>query len=153
MGGMPVDSVILGLIVCANARAGEPVDENRGAREVRPLSAVRMTLYVPSRDGAGEANEAGLFADWRDIEVNTKQDSATVLGVLLEVAHILRTRQWALFNPILKPEITMVNFQPHDTLPASSRGGFKQVPEGVWRLGDRLSRLDKRGSELFGCPQ
>eukprot|EP00929_Paragymnodinium_shiwhaense_P061539 TRINITY_DN30737_c0_g1_i1.p1 TRINITY_DN30737_c0_g1~~TRINITY_DN30737_c0_g1_i1.p1 ORF type:complete len:1678 (+),score=279.29 TRINITY_DN30737_c0_g1_i1:122-5035(+) len=150
--GMPADSVVLGLMVCAYARAGLPL-ENPGDRSIRSMNFVRLTLYVPNRDGAGDVNEAGLFSDWRDIHVNTSVDAATVLGVVLDIAHMLRTRQWALFNPVMKQEATMVNFQPHDTLPASSRGGFKQLPETSWRLGNRLERVDRRTDSLFDVPQ
>ena len=42
----------------------------------------------------------GLFADWRDITVSTDFEDATILGVILEVADILRLRRWTVFDAV-----------------------------------------------------
>merc|ERR1719265_1079787 len=107
---------------------------------------VPLTMYVPLRDGPGEAGVVGMFADWRNILINTDISTATVLGVILEVAQTLRTRRWAMFNALKKPEATVVNFSPMDA--AGTRAGFIQIHEDQWRQGDRLGRHDVRGTEM-----
>jgi len=140
--GAPLDALMLALSAVAIARAGS-------------LDVVPMTLYVPQRDGPGEAGLVGLFADWRNIAVQTDRDTATVIGVVLDVAYTLRTRRWAVFNAISKPEATMVNFQPLDVVPPESRAGFAQVGEELWRIGECLKQIqtDGRNSEMSWVPQ
>eukprot|EP00747_Dinoflagellata_sp_TGD_P062488 gnl/TRDRNA2_/TRDRNA2_153035_c0_seq1.p1 gnl/TRDRNA2_/TRDRNA2_153035_c0~~gnl/TRDRNA2_/TRDRNA2_153035_c0_seq1.p1 ORF type:complete len:381 (-),score=57.60 gnl/TRDRNA2_/TRDRNA2_153035_c0_seq1:27-1082(-) len=133
--GAPLDALLLAISVSAIARAG-------GKNEVQ------LSLYVPMRDGPAEAGLVGLFSDWRDIVICTETATATVIGVVLEVAHVLRTRRWAVFNAINKPDVTMVNFQAMDTAPPGSRAGFVQIGEELWRIGDRLGRSDTRKEEL-----
>ncbi|CAE7601677.1 unnamed protein product [Symbiodinium necroappetens] len=95
-----------------------------------------MTLYVPMRDGL-EAGMVGLFADWRDICVPTHLEDATILGVLLDVADILRLRRWSVFDAVRKGERTVVNFDLRDS--RRHDGGFRQVPEAFWRSGRQVS--------------
>ncbi|CAE7588482.1 unnamed protein product [Symbiodinium sp. KB8] len=94
-----------------------------------------MTLYVPMRDGL-EAGMVGLFADWRDICVPTHLEDATILGVLLDVADILRLRRWSVFDAVRKGERTVVNFDLRDS---RRHDGFRQVPEAFWRSGRQVS--------------
>lgn len=133
--GAPVDAVLLAIAAVAIA-------------QVDAKEEVPFTLYVPLRDGPGEAGVVGMFTDWRDIVVSAETESATILGVILEVAHTLRTRRWAIFNALKKPDVTMVNFSPLDAAPPGSRGGFTQIHEEHWRQGDRLGRHDQRGNEM-----
>lgn len=139
--GAPLDALMLALSAAAIARATE-------------LDVVPMTLYVPMRDGPGEAGLVGLFADWRNIAVQTDKDKSTVIGVVLDVAHTLRTRRWAVFNAMTKPEATMVNFQPLDVVPPESRAGFAQVGEELWRIGECLKKdQDGRSGDMNWVPQ
>eukprot|EP00927_Polykrikos_kofoidii_P040291 TRINITY_DN34477_c0_g1_i1.p1 TRINITY_DN34477_c0_g1~~TRINITY_DN34477_c0_g1_i1.p1 ORF type:complete len:1135 (-),score=192.44 TRINITY_DN34477_c0_g1_i1:168-3473(-) len=132
--GVPFDVLMLGLTASAIARAGV-------------LDVVSLTMYVPMRDGPGEAGGVGLFADWRSITVPTDTATATVLGVVLEVAFTLRTRNWVVFNALAKPESFVVNFQPMDQVPPGARAGFVQLGEGLWRTGERLQK-EKRSDQL-----
>merc|ERR1719491_774601 len=90
--------------------------------------AVEMSLYAPMRDGP-EAFMVGLFADWREIRVAASREYATVLGMVVEVADIVRNRKWACFNALKKPDCTIVNFMPLDP---RNRGAFKQLEDGMW---------------------
>merc|ERR1712150_323483 len=137
--GTPFDALLLTLAAAALARASG-------------LDAVDLTLYVPVRDAPGEAGLVGLYADWRNITVQTDVPTATVLGVALEVAHILRARRWAVFNAIRKPETMMVNFQPLDAAAPESRAGFKQLGEELWRIGENMQQ-EKRSDDLAWAPQ
>eukprot|EP00928_Gymnodinium_smaydae_P024723 TRINITY_DN19924_c0_g2_i1.p1 TRINITY_DN19924_c0_g2~~TRINITY_DN19924_c0_g2_i1.p1 ORF type:complete len:1439 (-),score=217.03 TRINITY_DN19924_c0_g2_i1:231-4340(-) len=129
---IPFDYLLLSAIILAVARAGG--DEK-----------VEMTLYVPMRDGH-EASVVGLFADWRDIAVAVPCAHATVLGVAVQVADILRQRRWAVYNALRKPERTVVNFMPLDP---QSRGHFRQLEDGQWtRSGDTLGHRNQRGNDL-----
>eukprot|EP00927_Polykrikos_kofoidii_P000683 TRINITY_DN10250_c0_g1_i6.p1 TRINITY_DN10250_c0_g1~~TRINITY_DN10250_c0_g1_i6.p1 ORF type:complete len:1616 (+),score=268.28 TRINITY_DN10250_c0_g1_i6:71-4849(+) len=56
MYGTPADGLLLALCAASIARAS--------GSDVVPAS-----LYVPNRDGPGEAGYVGLFSDWRDVEV------------------------------------------------------------------------------------
>mmetsp|Transcript_115258 Transcript_115258/g.209817 ORF Transcript_115258/g.209817 Transcript_115258/m.209817 type:complete len:174 (+) Transcript_115258:3-524(+) len=106
---------------------------------------VEMTLYVPMRDGSDEAAMVGLFADWRDISVRTAWDEATVLGVVLQVADILRLRRWSVFNALRKPERTVVNFDSRDP---RRHGSFKQLSPALWDGGDTLGTKVTRSDQL-----
>lgn len=128
---IPLDYLFLVLLAIAQARAG-------------CQERVEMTLYVPMRDGH-EVSMVGLFADWRDVTIGISRASATVLGVAVEVADMLRHRRWSVFNALRKPERTVVNFQPLD---ARKRGQFCQLGEGLWEGGDNLGRSQTRGSDL-----
>merc|ERR1712183_497048 len=104
------------------------------------------------RDGVGEANFVGLLADWREITLSTEKGLATILGVVLDLAHALRTRRWKVFNALRKPEAVMVNFQPLDPAGRGTRAaGFTQVGEDLWRFGDHLEP-EQRG-DLEWTPQ
>merc|ERR1719401_1274047 len=81
----------------------------------------------------------GLFADWRDLAVAAPRDHATVLGIAVQVADILRQRRWSVYNALRKPERTVVNFMPLDP---GRRGTFQQLADHLWDGGDRL-----------GCPR
>jgi len=136
----PPDVLLLAFVIASIARSSGK-------------NNVPLTLYVPNRDGPGETGYVGLFSDWRDIEVSADEATATVLGVILEVSHVLRNRRWGLFNALRKPEVTMVNFQSFDKLSSGSRAGFVQVGEELWRNGDRLRHADTRRDELGQVPQ
>jgi len=128
---LPMDGLMLSLVTVAMARAG--------AREL-----VELTLYANMREGQ-DASLIGLFSDWRDVAVATPRGHATVLGVALQVADILRHRRWTVFNPVRKAERTVVNF---DTLDPRRHGPFAQLPGSHWdgvkgRLGQRPMRGDQ----------
>eukprot|EP00931_Biecheleriopsis_adriatica_P053282 TRINITY_DN31168_c0_g1_i1.p1 TRINITY_DN31168_c0_g1~~TRINITY_DN31168_c0_g1_i1.p1 ORF type:complete len:1478 (+),score=278.08 TRINITY_DN31168_c0_g1_i1:51-4484(+) len=130
---IPIDYLLLALAVLGTARAGE-------------LEQVEMTLYVPSRDGQ-EVTMVGLFADWRDITVAVPRAQATVLGVVLEVAGILRRRRWQVYDAVRKPDRTIVNFMPLD--PHCRPAGFQQLQDGQWAdSGDTLGKAKRRGEQL-----
>lgn len=137
--GAPVDALILALCAAALARS-------------KGVDTVELTLYVPLRDAPGEAGLVGLFADWRTIVLDASMDTATVLGMVLDVAFCLRTRRWAVFNALRKPETMMVNFQLMDAANPESRSGFAQIPEEMWRHGENLHAYG-RSDELGNVPQ
>ncbi|CAE8651959.1 unnamed protein product [Polarella glacialis] len=135
----PFDALLLALTVIATARSAG-------------LEEVEFTLYVPLRDGPGEASLSGLFADWRVLTVRTDVSTSTVLGVVLDVAHKLRNRQWGIYNALKKPEASMVNFQLLDAAPPSSRAGFVQIGEELWRIGEN-QRAETRTNEQMPWSQ
>lgn len=137
--GVPFDVMLLGLTAVAIAR-------------VNAEDAVHFTLYAPMRDEAGEAEMIGLFADWRHISVRADLDTATVLGVVLDLEQAIRLRRWSVFNAFCKPEVRMVNFQPLDTTRLGSRAGFVQVGEELWRIGENLKQ-ETRSNDLNWVPQ
>jgi len=139
MYGAPLDALLLALSVVGIARASD-------------LDTVELTLYVPLRDSPGEASSVGLFADWRDVTIRVDKTTGTVLGVVLDVAHLLRNRQWGVYNAIRKPEATVVNFQPLDAAPPGGRSGFVQVGEELWRIGECL-RPESRGTKIENIHQ
>jgi len=136
----PLDALLLALILISVARS-------------TGKSSVELTLYVPLRDGPGEASNTGLFADWRVLTINVDKDSATVLGVVLQVAHKLRMRQWGVYNVLKKPEASMVNFQLLDAAPPSSRAGFTQIGEELWRIGEDMKPETRNDEPLSYVPQ
>ncbi|CAJ1358579.1 unnamed protein product [Effrenium voratum] len=115
---VPLNYLLLAIVTAAQARASH-------------AQAVEMTLYVPMRDGI-ESGMVGLFADWRDITVSTDFEDATILGVILEVADILRLRRWTVFDAVRKAERTVVNFDQRDV---RDHSGFVQVSDTFWRPG------------------
>lgn len=129
---IPLDYLLLVLVILGIARAS---GEER----------VELTLYVPMRDGH-EVSMVGLFADWRDIVVAVPREHATVLGVAVEVADVLRQRRWSVYNALRKSERTVCNFMHLD--PQANRGIFKQVEDGQWSGGDVLGLDARRGKEL-----
>merc|ERR1719499_2324434 len=91
----------------------------------------------------------GLFADWRDIAVAVPKAGATTLGVVVQVADILRQRRWSVYNALRKPERTVCNFMHLD--PQASRGPFKQLEDAQWSGGDQLRWSGGgRGDEELG---
>eukprot|EP00933_Yihiella_yeosuensis_P060909 TRINITY_DN63706_c0_g1_i1.p1 TRINITY_DN63706_c0_g1~~TRINITY_DN63706_c0_g1_i1.p1 ORF type:complete len:625 (+),score=92.06 TRINITY_DN63706_c0_g1_i1:96-1877(+) len=129
---VPLDVGILGLVICAMARAD--------AAEL-----VDFTLYVPSRDGAAETLLLGLFADWRNLAVSVDLQLATVLGTLLQVNHKIQHRLWTNWNTLLKPEAIIVNIQPLDF---EKHAGFMHLGEHMWRDGDRIGHPEQRTNDL-----
>lgn len=134
--GLPLDYLLLALCALGTARASAS-------------ERVEFTLYVPMRDGH-EASMVGLFADWRDIAVAVPLDSATVLGVAVQVADILRQRRWTVYNALRKPERTVVNFMPLDP---RRRGIFQQLPDQLWDRGDCLGLPCTRGEAMEATNQ
>jgi len=128
---LPMDYLLLALVVVAIARASA-------------LETVELTMYVPMRDGF-EAAAVGLFADWRDVAVATASADATLIGVVLQVADLLRLRRWSVFNALRKPERTVVNF--HGRNPRR-QGGFAQLPQSLWEGGDTFGRRATRSDHL-----
>ncbi|CAE8635336.1 unnamed protein product [Polarella glacialis] len=133
---LPLDYLLLALVIISCARASD-------------IEVIEMTLYVPMRDGF-EAGMIGLFADWRDIAVSTAKLDSSVLGVVLEVADVLRLRRWSVFNALRKSERTVVNFQGRDLRVLG--GGFSQVPESLWQNGNRLQQPTGERIELVNQP-
>lgn len=129
---LPLDVALLGLVVCAMARAD--------AAEL-----VEFTLYAPMRDGGAESMMVGLFSDWRDLSVGVDLELATVLGTMLQVGHKIRHRQWTVFNALQKPERIVVNMHPMDF---ERQAGFQNMGENMWHGGDQLRRTRKRESGL-----
>eukprot|EP00746_Dinoflagellata_sp_MGD_P151200 gnl/MRDRNA2_/MRDRNA2_82856_c0_seq1.p1 gnl/MRDRNA2_/MRDRNA2_82856_c0~~gnl/MRDRNA2_/MRDRNA2_82856_c0_seq1.p1 ORF type:complete len:905 (+),score=154.03 gnl/MRDRNA2_/MRDRNA2_82856_c0_seq1:84-2717(+) len=132
--GVPLDVTLLALGAAAIMRADGS-------------NSLDLTLYAPMRDGPGDAGAVALCADWREIVVRGDIDTATVLGVVLDVATILRTRRWAVFNAFRKPECVMVNFQLSDAAQGNGRAGFNLVGEEHYRYGEKLQK-EKRGNRL-----
>merc|ERR1719171_1629266 len=83
----------------------------------------------------------GLFSDWRDVTVSTDYELATVLGVAVQVAFMIRQRHWSVFNCLRKPERTVVNIQPLDLEP---HGDFVQLYESLHFGGDTLGSVQRR---------
>ena len=137
---VPFDAALLALtaIAVANATAVEELE---------------FTLYVPLRDGVGEAGLCGLFADWRVLSIEVDRATATVLGVVQQVGHKIRTRQWSVYNALKKPEATMVNFQLLDSAEPSSRAGFVQIGEELWRIGECMKEDTRNNESLQPTPQ
>lgn len=129
---VPLDIALLGMVVCAMARADQ-------------ADFCDFTLYTPMRDGATEAATVALFSDWRDLYVSMDFDLATMLGTVLQLGHKIQHRQWSVFNALRKPERVVVNIQPLDF---QKRAGFKNLGENMWRDGDRLNENDERGDTM-----
>lgn len=127
-----LDISLLGVVACAIARADHS-------------EFCDFTLYAPMRDGAADAMAVGLFADWRDLYVNVEFDSATVLGLMLQLSHKIQHRQWSPFNAVRKPERIVINFQPLDF---QKRAGFKLLGENMWRDGDLLNQGEERPNQM-----
>ncbi|CAK9006648.1 unnamed protein product [Durusdinium trenchii] len=137
---VPFDAALLALTAIAVANAKEVED-------------LEFTLYAPTRDGVGEAGLCGLFADWRVLNISLDKMTSTVLGVVQQVGHKIRTRQWGVYNAIKKPEATMVNFQLMDSADASSRAGFVQIGEELWRIGECMKEDKRNDEQLPRVPQ
>jgi len=129
---VPMDVVLLGIVVCAMARADHS-------------DFCDFTLYAPMRDGAAEATAVGLFSDFRDLYASADFELATVLGTVLQLSHKIQHRQWTVFNALRKPERTVINIQPLDF---EKRAGFKNLGENMWRDGDRLNESERRSREM-----
>eukprot|EP00930_Biecheleria_cincta_P085633 TRINITY_DN75018_c0_g1_i1.p1 TRINITY_DN75018_c0_g1~~TRINITY_DN75018_c0_g1_i1.p1 ORF type:complete len:269 (-),score=33.70 TRINITY_DN75018_c0_g1_i1:72-761(-) len=129
---VPLDIVLLGIVVCAMARADQS-------------DFCDFTLYAPMRDGASEAMLVGLFSDWRDLYANIDFDLATVLGTILQLYHKIQHRQWSVFNALRKDERTVINIQPLDF---EKHAGFKNLGENMWRDGDRLNEHTERSNRM-----
>jgi len=134
---VPLDVVLLGVVVCAMARADES-------------EFCDFTLYTPMRDGASEAMLVGLFSDWRDLYASLDFDLATVLGTILQLYHKIQHRQWSVFNALRKDERTVINIQPLDF---EKHAGFKNLGENMWRDGDRLNEHTERSNRMDNAQQ
>lgn len=132
--GVPLDITLLALGCAAIMRADGS-------------DTLDLTLYAPMRDGPGDTGAVALCADWREIVVRGDVETATVLGVVLDVAVTLRTRRWAVFNALKKRDCVMVNFQLLDAAPPNSRAGFVQIGEEHYRYGEKMTK-EKRSSQL-----
>ena len=137
---VPFDAALLALTAIAVANAS-------GVQELE------FTLYVPLRDGVGEAGLCGLFADWRMLSIDVDTATATVLGVIQQVGHKIRCRQWSVYNALKKPEATMVNFQLLDSAEPSIRAGFTQIGEELWRIGECMKEDVRNNDPLPRIPQ
>lgn len=137
---VPFDAALLALTAIAVASA-------TGVEELE------FTLYVPLRDGVGEAGLCGLFADWRVLSIEVDKATATVLGVIQQVGHKIRCRQWKVYNALEKPEAMMVNFQLLDSAEPSSRAGFTQLGEELWRIGECMKEDVRNNDPLPRIPQ
>jgi len=123
--GLPFEVTLLSLVLAAMFRASA-ADRARKASyrgkvgETDKLS-IPLTMYAPMRDG--ELNDAmvGLFSDWRDAHVACSSD-ATLLGLCLDVADLIRQRRWTIFDPIQNSRSVLVNILPLDETVRSSRG-------------------------------
>lgn len=129
---MPLDVGILGLMVCALARADE-------------TELVDLTLYTPQRDGAAQTMLLGLFSDWRDLSLSADFQLATTVGTLLQVSHKIQHRLWTSFNALRKPEAIVVNIQPLDF---EKHADFMHLGENLWRDGDQIGISEHRKNEL-----
>lgn len=85
-------------------------------RKLEPLA-----MIVPQRDGTGENDMVGLFADIRHLNVCT--EGLSLAGVALRMHHTVEQRQW--FEPGLATQcdVTLVNFEWTDF---EERHGFVQ---------------------------
>jgi len=129
---VPLDVTLLGLVVCAMARADDAED-------------LEFTLYVPMRDGVSDAMGVGLYADWRDLAVSVDKELGTTLGTVLQLSHKIQQRQWTVFNALRKPERAVVNIQPLDF---ERRSGYLTMGENMWHGGDQIGREDRRESDM-----
>jgi len=127
---IPTNYVLLALAVISIARAGGE-------------ELVEMTLYVPMRDGF-ETGLVGLFADWRDIAILVSREDATIIGVILQLADTLRLRNWSVFNPLRRPERTIVNFDVR----GFRHGSFWQLRQQDWQGGGSPRYGKTRGNRL-----
>ena len=137
---VPFDATLLALAAIAVANAKE-------------VDFLEFTLYAPLRDGVGEAGLCGLFADWRVLSIQLDKETSTVLGVVQQVGHKIRTRQWGVYNALRKPEATMVNFQLMDSAEPSQRAGFVQIGEELWRIGECMTDEKRTDEQLPRVPQ
>lgn len=133
---VPFDITLLALVACAFAQADRS-------------NLVEFTVFVPMRDGPAEVSMVGLFSDWRDVVVSVDFDMATVLGTVLQLSHTIQNRNWQVFNPLRKPERSVVNMQLLDT---DQRSHFKAINEQLFWGGDRFGRKNLRDN-LQGAKQ
>lgn len=83
-----------------------------------------VTLVAPQRDGAGEADMIGLFADVRFFHVCTAGLSHA--GVALRLHHLVKQRLWREPQTLTQFNHAWINFQWTDF---ESRHGFTQLVE------------------------
>eukprot|EP00439_Symbiodinium_sp_Y106_P074257 s1144_g14.t1 len=163
---LPLDVVLLGLCICANARADNS-------------DTVEMTLYAGMRDGNGEAMDPwkqkpiGLLqfvvachgnpcpSRAASASAETSMCIMLLLAILAfqiechagsQVVDPARThtqsclqhrpsRQWVPYNALRKPERCVVNVQPLDF---ERHGGLMHVGENMWTGGDQLATPETR---------
>lgn len=107
--GLTENILILGLCMVAEARASG-------------VEQMDYTLFTPQRDGPQDDASIGLFADYRDVCIDTPR-SASVLDVVLAINRKIKNRQWTAYNPIEVFQRTLVNFRDGDKEPRGSRPG------------------------------
>jgi len=127
--GIPPEVLLLGIVACGVARAGR-------------TESCDFTMYAPCRDGHADQQGIGLFADWRDLTVNTPED-CTIIGVIWDVHEKIRRREWTIFNCARKPDRAYVNFQLNDSWKRGSRDGFQQLHEDSWKHGETEWKFDE----------
>lgn len=91
--GTPLEVLIVALIMIGEARCS-------GSK------FLEYVLYVPQRDSEGDQDSCGLFVDWRDVQMPVPKE-ASVAGILLELAHKVRNRDWELYNPVTSHDRTV----------------------------------------------
>eukprot|EP00747_Dinoflagellata_sp_TGD_P015016 gnl/TRDRNA2_/TRDRNA2_123933_c3_seq1.p1 gnl/TRDRNA2_/TRDRNA2_123933_c3~~gnl/TRDRNA2_/TRDRNA2_123933_c3_seq1.p1 ORF type:complete len:331 (-),score=32.32 gnl/TRDRNA2_/TRDRNA2_123933_c3_seq1:41-919(-) len=150
--GVPIDVVLFSLVLAAMFRATATKSERwfdakkATSSDDGPAThfSLPLTLYSPMRDG--DLNEAmvGLFSDWRDVTVSCGGHT-TVLGLCLEVAEVIRSRRWTVFDPVQNSERILVNMLPLDE---EARGAkyFRQT-----RLHEYGNRRKQPGRERRTC--
>lgn len=80
-----------------------------------------IAMIVPQRDGPGENDMVGLFADIRHLTICT--EGLNFLGVALRLHHVVKERLWTEPGLATQHEVTMVNFEWTDF---DERHGFSQ---------------------------
>eukprot|EP00928_Gymnodinium_smaydae_P030424 TRINITY_DN22635_c0_g1_i2.p1 TRINITY_DN22635_c0_g1~~TRINITY_DN22635_c0_g1_i2.p1 ORF type:complete len:1320 (+),score=256.20 TRINITY_DN22635_c0_g1_i2:390-3962(+) len=81
-----------------------------------------LSMVVPQRDGPGESDMVGLFADLRVLALQT--EGLSLAGLALQVHHSVKERLWCAPPLGVLYDVPMVNFEWTDF---ESRQGFTQL--------------------------
>jgi len=124
---VPLDVALLGVVAGALLRTGVSDASGRltGHAPCEP-QLLTLALYAPMRDGAVNDGMVGLFSDWRELRVPSGRGGLTVVGLLLRITQLIRTRQWAKFEALQNSQRILVNILALDERPRGSRG-FRQT--------------------------
>lgn len=85
------------------------------------VRSTTVSMVVPQRDGIGESDMIGLFADMRHVTICT--EGLSYLGVALHVHYIVKERLWRAPPVATQFDVPLINFEWTDF---SRRHGFSQ---------------------------
>lgn len=84
---------------------------------------VSFLMVAPQRDGRGESEMVGLFADIRLLTIDP--EGLSYAGLALELHHLVKERRWGSPSILVQGEIPFVNFEWTEL---ESHHGFSQMP-------------------------